>query len=176
MARFSRAKNIKGERWTSKAGGDARRMTRSKRTACEGFMWQKESREAKKQNWKKESLCRGQLWRRNDAWKNIILSLVSTQFVMSFTYSFNRLETEMSHKANVFVCRLTKATLPSDKSQQMTQSNTSQHAEFNSRKDFLLFAKKAPTIVACGFEEVLTYITSSFHLTLPVLTIQLHSL
>lgn len=32
--------------------------------------------------------------------KNIILSLVSTQFVMSFTHSLNRLETEMSHKTS----------------------------------------------------------------------------
>lgn len=46
---------------------------------------------------KKDPLCRGQLWSWNDAWKNIILSLVSTQFVMSFTHSFNRLE-RMSHK------------------------------------------------------------------------------
>lgn len=39
-------------------------------------------------------LWRGQLWSWNDAWKNIVLSLVSTQFVMSLTHSLSRLRRE----------------------------------------------------------------------------------
>lgn len=68
---------------------------------------------------KERPFVAGQLWSGNDAWKNIVLSLVSTQFVMSLTNSFNRLEKCLTRrKVYVFL----RATLPSDKSKQMTQS------------------------------------------------------
>lgn len=61
--------------------------------ALEGFVWHKGEKPGGERNKpKKDPLWRGQLWSWNDAWRNIILSLVSTQFVMSFTHSFNRLE------------------------------------------------------------------------------------
>lgn len=107
-----------------------RRMTR-----LEKLQWMKvscdtkeRSREANETNRRKGPLCRGQLWSWNDAWKNISLSLVSTQFVMSFTHSFERLE--KSHKTICFLFVLVRATLDSPAKWQI-QTNDAIKASYN---------------------------------------------
>lgn len=176
MARFSRERNIKGKRWTSNAGCEETSGSESDKLKKK---CKRRSRVTKgkpgRQNWKKESLCRRQLWRWNDAWKNIILSLVSTQFVMSFTHSFNRLENEMSHKTNAFVC-LSQG----HPAKWQISTNDAIKATLNvpnsiEEKMFCCLQKKYTDNWPVGLvKRKLTYITPSLlwiELTQPVLTI-----
>lgn len=121
--------------------------------------WEERSREARevKNRENRGSFVRRQLWSWNDAWRNIILSLVSTQFVMSFTlYTFvqpPQRNWRMSHKTKVIV-KISQghpSMRVNDKSKQMMQSSTS-HNLPKSIEDFfclfvvLLFEEDSPTV------------------------------
>lgn len=156
-------KNIKAKKqnWTSNAVRDV------KEELCENrFERFRVTREAGRQknemNRKKDPLCRGQLWSWNDAWKNIILSLVSAQFVMSYTRSLSRLENVSQDVAKYFV--ILRATLRSDKSKQMTQSKHLKtcRIQLNTQKSFqvcllFFFGKNSPPFVSVRSAQ-LTYV------------------
>lgn len=138
-----------------------KRMTGLRWTACEGFVWQKrKGREANETNneVKERPLWRGQLWSWNDAWKNIVLSLVSTQFVMSFAHSFNRLKEEekISHKSSGPPCQVTNPTNDAIKAQ-LAEFNWGRIVlcvYFLSSYNYSLFFGKASTDILLWEREV----------------------